>query len=82
MQRFKLLVLEGESHSIKGVEGALHAAGYAITSAYSPQIALELLRHEEFDLVLAELSTSPDTTAGFLRESREIDSDMVGIVIQ
>jgi PAS domain S-box-containing protein len=81
MQRFKLLVLEGESHSIKGVEGALHAAGYAITSAYSPQIALELLRHEEFDLVLAELSTSPDTTAGFLRESREIDSDMVGIVI-
>jgi PAS domain S-box-containing protein len=81
MQRIKLLVLDSKPPSMKAVEGSLYAAGYTTTWVVSLEAALEHLRNEEFEVLVADLSISPGSTGEFLRAVQNINPDVVRILI-
>jgi two-component system cell cycle sensor histidine kinase/response regulator CckA len=77
----RLLIVDGEPTQMISMCEALEVRGYAITWLTSAAAALATLREQVFDLVLADLHMPEMDGIAFLRAARQIDSDLVGIVM-
>jgi len=77
----KLLVLDGDAAQMKIVREALETQGYSTTCMTSAVEALAAIREEAFELVLTDLNMAEMDGIAFLRAAREIDPDLVGIVM-
>jgi PAS domain S-box-containing protein len=77
----KLLILDGDTAPMKILCDALEPQGYSTTCMTSAVEALAILREQAFELVLTDLSMPEMDGIAFLRAAREIDPDVVGIVM-
>jgi PAS domain S-box-containing protein len=77
----RLLVVDNEQTQPQALWDALDREGYAVTCLSSAQIALGILREQAFDLALIDLVMDEMDGIAFLRASREIDPDLVGILM-
>jgi DNA-binding NtrC family response regulator len=77
----RLLIVDDEPAQMKALCETLELEGYATVGFTSAKAALARLREETFDLVLTDLMMPEIDGIAFLQEAREIDSDLVGIVM-
>ena len=78
----RVLVVDDEEPVMLTIQGILDLDGYDVTGTMSGQAALELLRAEQFDVVLTDLRLQ-DGIEGMdlLRELRGRASDTVAIML-
>jgi PAS domain S-box-containing protein len=77
----KLLIVDGETAQLKILCENLEPYGYSATCMTSAIEALAALRERRFDLVLTDLNMAEMDGIAFLRSAREIDPDLIGIVM-
>ena len=76
-----ILVMEDDRNVAKGLEMTLTEAGYDVCVAGTGQIAMEALKDEHFDLLIADLRL-PDTNGmEVIRQVKEFDSKTEVIAI-
>jgi hypothetical protein len=73
--------MDDEPLQAKVLCDALEVQGYTATCVTSSEAALEMLRDQVFDLILANLNIPQMDGIAFLRAAREIDPDLVSVVI-
>ena len=76
-----LLIVDSDAAQIKILCDSLEAEGYTTTCMTSAIDALAALRQQPFDLVLADMNMPEMDGIAFLRSAREIDPDLIGIVM-
>jgi len=77
----KLLIVDDEAAQMKALCNTLEDEGYATTGFTFAKDALSELRSQPFDLVLTDLMMPEMDGIALLRAAREIDSNVVGIVM-
>src|SRR5580692_9591989 len=81
MPTSKLLIVDDEPAQMNVLCDALEPAGYTTACFASAEAALTALREQAFELVLTDLNMPGMDGIAFLRAAREIDSDLIGIVM-
>ncbi len=59
----------------------LEQEGYSVTGSTSPQQALQTMRDEQFDLAITDLTMPEMDGIAFLKAAKELDPQLVGIVM-
>jgi len=77
----RILIVDDEPNICYTLERALQREGYHIQVAVSGQEALEALAHNQYDLLLLDLNLGRINGLQVLEKAREIDSDMVVIIL-
>ncbi len=77
----RLLIVDGDTAQMKTLCDSLKPHGYSSTSMTSAVEALAVLREQPFDLVLTDLDMPEMDGIAFLRTAREIDPDLIGMVM-
>jgi PAS domain S-box-containing protein len=77
----RVLVVDEDAAQMKTLCDALISQSYSTTCLTSAADALTLLREQPFDLLLVDMNMTGTDVTAFFRAAREIDSDLVGIVI-
>ena len=77
----KLLIVDDDSAQIKILCGYFDTVDYTVACFTSAADALAMLRERTFDLVLTDLHMPEMDGIAFLRAAREIDPDLVGIIM-
>src|SRR5262249_16219257 len=81
--RIRVLVADAMAMSCHLLADSLHRERYDAIAAASPQEALELLRHSDFDVVLIGIGLSEDPldSVSFIRQLRHSSPDISLIVL-
>jgi signal transduction histidine kinase len=77
----RLLVVDDEEPQMRALCSTLAGEGFTATGFTSPQSALNALRSERFELLLTDLQMPGLDGIALLAAAREIDSDLIGIVM-
>ena len=77
----RVLVVEEDAAQIKTLCDSLISESYTTTCLTSAAEAVALLREQPFDLLLVDVNMPGTNVTDFFRTVREIDSDLVGILI-
>jgi PAS domain S-box-containing protein len=76
-----LLIVDDDEDEMAVLCEMMQATGYTATCFTSAEAALAALREQPFDLVLADLAMRGMDGSAFLRAAREIEPDLVGILM-
>jgi PAS domain S-box-containing protein len=77
----RLLIVDDEELHMKALCDTLEQEGYATTGVTSGREALEVLRVQEFDLLLTDLMMPDMDGISLLQTALEIDKTLIGIVM-
>ena len=77
----RILVVDDEARQMTALCETLRDHGYETTGYSSSAAALAALRESKFDLLLTDLMMPEMDGIAFLRAAREIDGDLVGIMM-
>ncbi len=77
----KILIVDDEAFIRENLERILAGDGYRPFSTESGEEALRLVEEEEIDLVLLDLNLGPHSGLDVLKKLREIDPDVLVIII-
>ncbi|HEX8961248.1 MAG TPA: sigma 54-interacting transcriptional regulator, partial [Geobacteraceae bacterium] len=77
----KILIIDDEAFIRENVERILGEDGYTVLGAESGRSALELVADEDLDLVLLDLNLGPENGIEVLKSLKEIDPELLVIVI-
>src|SRR5689334_5165415 len=83
---YRVLVADDQPDVLEVLAMSLHARGFYVETARSPQMVLENLRVGEYDTLLLDLNYTRDTTSGqeglrLIERIQEIDNQMPVIVM-
>lgn len=77
----KLLIVDDEPAQMRAMCDTLQLEGYAVTGCTSAKQALQAMREEHFDLAITDLTMPEMNGIAFLKAAREIDPQLIGIVM-
>lgn len=77
----RLLIVDDEAAQVTALCRTLRAEGYTTTGFSLPSDALTALRDGAFDIVITDLMMPEMDGIALLRAAREIDADLVGVVM-
>ena len=77
----RVLVVDDELHILKTIGISLDSIGFRTSLTSRPQEALELARHERFDLAFVDLRMQPIDGMEMLEQLRRIDPDLTVVII-
>ncbi|HXC93351.1 MAG TPA: sigma-54 dependent transcriptional regulator [Geobacteraceae bacterium] len=77
----KILIIDDEAFIRENVNRVLRDEGYQVIPAVNGNSALELVASEEIDLALLDLNLGPENGIDVLKSMKEIDPDLLVIVI-
>lgn len=77
----KILVVDDEEFIRENLERTLTGKGYALYSAEDGRRALDMVQQEGIDLVLLDLNLGDESGLDVLRELKEIDPELLVIII-
>jgi YesN/AraC family two-component response regulator len=80
-QRAKVLIVDDEPDFVESVEWQLTKRGYRIFTALSGKDAIDLLRRERIDVLLADIRMPEMDGIELIRQAAGIDSDLQSIVL-
>jgi len=76
-----LIIVDDEAAHVRALCDMLQLEGYATSGFESARAALAALREQSFDLLLTDLMMPEMDGIALLREARELDIDITGIVM-
>ena len=77
----RLLIVDDEEAQMRALCNTLSAEGFVTRGCTSPEIALETLRSEPFELLLTDLMMPGLDGIALMAAAKRIDPDIVGIVM-
>lgn len=77
----KVLIVDDEVDALGVLHAFLDENGFAVTSTLSAGKALDFMRAEAFDLLIADLDMPQRNGIELLQEAFQIDPDLIGIII-
>lgn len=77
----KILIVDDETFIRENVRRILSEEGYGVLCAEGGEKALELVSEEDVDLVLLDLNLGPENGIDVLKSLREIDPELLVIII-
>src|SRR5262245_20955184 len=77
----RLLIVDDEEPQMRALCATLAAEGFTATGFTSPKAALGALLSERFELMMTDLQMPGMDGLSMLASAREIDPDMIGIVM-
>jgi CheY-like chemotaxis protein len=80
-QRPRILIVDDELANVNALCDTLRARGYDTTGVTDGPSALEALRRDQFDLLLADLAMPGMGGVDLLREAQSHDPDLVGVIM-
>ena len=72
MQRPSILVVDDEKDICKALNFILSKEGYAVKEAYNGEIAIDLIKQENFDIVMTDIKMEKKDGFEVLRETQKI----------
>lgn len=81
MSKDRILVVDDDRIVLLGLEGVLKHDGFDVTTASTAKEAMELLESKPFDLILTDLVLQDDDGINILKKVKDIDPDVVVIMI-
>ena len=81
MRKYSILLVDDDPIITAGTGSDLEAEGYEVTTADSGERAIELLNKSSFDLVITDLVMAPMNGIGVLKKSKEINPEMMVIIL-
>ncbi|MFA7241658.1 MAG: ATPase, T2SS/T4P/T4SS family [Sulfuricellaceae bacterium] len=79
--RYRLLLVDDEPNVLKALQRVFRQENYDIAPAFNARDALELLRKETFHLVVSDFMMPGMNGGELLRKAREIQPDMIRIML-
>ena len=76
-----LLIVDDETAQMKALCDTLRDRGYRTTGFASARAALEALQTQKFDLLLTDLMMPEMDGISLLRAARELDGDLIGVMM-
>lgn len=80
-QPIRIIIVDDEAAQMKALCDTLGTQGYVTTGFTSSKAALDALRTEKFDLLLTDLMMPEMDGIDLLRGARELDENLVGIMM-
>jgi len=80
-QRGSVLIVDDDVEMLGVLHAFLEENGFAVSGALSARQALEFLRSESFDLLIADLNMPGMDGITLLHEAIQMDPDLVGIIM-
>ncbi len=80
-ERGNVLIVDDDVEMLGVLHAFLEENGFAVSGALSARQALEFLRSESFDLLIADLNMPGMDGITLLHEAFQIDPDLVGIIM-
>jgi len=80
-QRYRLLLVDDESNVLKALQRVFRQENYDIVPVFNGKDALELLRKENFQLIISDFMMPGMNGGELLRKAREIQPDMIRIML-
>lgn len=77
----RIIVVDDEVPQMKALCNTLRDQGYSTTGFVSAREALDAIRNDRFDLLLTDLMMPEMDGISLLRAVREVDRDLVGVVM-
>jgi two-component system sensor histidine kinase/response regulator len=77
----KLLIVDDEAAQMRAMCNTLEPEGYSVTGCTAATQALQAMRDERFDLAITDLTMPEMDGIAFLKAAREIDPQLIGIVM-
>lgn len=81
MTQHKILLVDDDKFILQSVGNILEKSGYEVTRADSGQKAIELIKKQEFDLVLTDLIMDAIDGIEVLKKSKEINPETMVIIL-
>ena len=81
MRKYSILLVDDDPIITAGTGSDLEEKGYDVTTADSGEKAIGLLSKSSFDLVITDLVMAPINGIGVLKKSKEINPDMMVIIL-
>ena len=81
MRKYSILLVDDDPIITAGTGSDLEEKGYDVTTADSGEKAIGLLNKSSFDLVITDLVMAPINGIGVLKKSKEINPDMMVIIL-
>jgi len=81
MRKHSILLVDDDPFIIAGTGKDLERKGYQVTTADNGEKAIELLNKSTFDLVITDLVMAPINGIGVLKKSKEINPEMMVIIL-
>jgi len=77
----RILVVDDEVANARALEATLGAQGYAVVGFTDPTEALDALRRDRFDLLLADLMMPGMSGVELMRAAQAQDPDLIGVIM-
>jgi signal transduction histidine kinase len=77
----RILVVDNDAQALESCASVLKRGGYEVTVATSGQQAIDMARHQQFDLVLADLTAHRQDGLDAVQAVKAIDPGIVGVVM-
>ena len=81
MRKYSILLVDDDPIITAGTGSDLEENGYEVTTANSGEEAIELLNKSSFDLVITDLVMTPINGFGVLKKSKEMNLEMMVIIL-
>ncbi len=81
MDKYKILLVDDDPFILQSIAYALEQEEYHVTTAANGKKAIELLKENDFDLVLTDLVMDPIDGIGVLKSAKEKNPDSMVIIL-
>lgn len=81
MKTYKILLVDDDHLILQAISLSLEQEGYNVTTAANGEKAIELLKKNDFDLILTDLVMEPVDGMGVLKKAKEINPESIVIIL-
>jgi YesN/AraC family two-component response regulator len=81
MEKYKILLVDDDLLILQSISSALKQEGYHVATAPNGEEAIQLMKENQFDLVLTDLVMDPVDGMGVLKKAKEINPEGIVIIL-
>ena len=81
MKTYKILLVDDDLLILQAISSSLEQEGYNVTTAANGEKAIELIKENNFDLILTDLVMEPVDGMGVLKKAKEINPESIVIIL-
>ena len=81
MKTYKILLVDDDLLILQAISSSLENEGYNVTTAANGEKAIELIKENNFDLILTDLVMEPVDGMGVLKKAKEKNPESIVIIL-
>lgn len=81
MKTYKILIVDDDLLILQAISLSLEQEGYHVVTAVNGEKAIELIKENNFDLILTDLVMEPIDGMGVLKKAKELNPESIVIIL-